>query len=122
MFPDFDQWLGTTWGFGDEGYSNIAFFAGASNIAIGTNPSYAFTDFFALHPKFAGKPSDVSVTLVSGSAQVQPSDTGDFENSDWVTGPGIPTGTLIQSVDSPTQRSEERRVGKECRSRWSPYH
>src|SRR3712207_9365811 len=22
----------------------------------------------------------------------------------------------------PTQRSEERRVGKECRSRWSPYH
>src|SRR3712207_9583874 len=23
---------------------------------------------------------------------------------------------------SPGQRSEERRVGKECRSRWSPYH
>src|SRR2546425_1567400 len=23
---------------------------------------------------------------------------------------------------SETQRSEERRVGKECRSRWSPYH
>ena len=22
----------------------------------------------------------------------------------------------------PTARSEERRVGKECRSRWSPYH
>ena len=22
----------------------------------------------------------------------------------------------------PTTRSEERRVGKECRSRWSPYH
>ena len=22
----------------------------------------------------------------------------------------------------PTKRSEERRVGKECRSRWSPYH
>ena len=22
----------------------------------------------------------------------------------------------------PTPRSEERRVGKECRSRWSPYH
>ena len=26
----------------------------------------------------------------------------------------IPVGTLV--------RSEERRVGKECRSRWSPYH
>ena len=23
---------------------------------------------------------------------------------------------------SPLARSEERRVGKECRSRWSPYH
>ena len=23
---------------------------------------------------------------------------------------------------SPKRRSEERRVGKECRSRWSPYH
>ena len=26
---------------------------------------------------------------------------------------------LIGSIES---RSEERRVGKECRSRWSPYH
>ena len=25
-------------------------------------------------------------------------------------------------VDSDLTRSEERRVGKECRSRWSPYH
>ena len=26
------------------------------------------------------------------------------------------------SASSPLTRSEERRVGKECRSRWSPYH
>src|SRR5206468_8939009 len=26
------------------------------------------------------------------------------------------------SVRNPMQRSEERRVGKECRSGWSPYH
>ena len=25
-------------------------------------------------------------------------------------------------VNLSKQRSEERRVGKECRSRWSPYH
>ena len=25
-------------------------------------------------------------------------------------------------MPSPNYRSEERRVGKECRSRWSPYH
>ena len=27
-----------------------------------------------------------------------------------------------QFVGSSSLRSEERRVGKECRSRWSPYH
>ena len=40
----------------------------------------------------------------------------------------IPHLDQIESPDSPKtkafliQRSEERRVGKECRSRWSPYH
>ena len=29
---------------------------------------------------------------------------------------------VIPSEVSQTERSEERRVGKECRSRWSPYH
>ena len=27
-----------------------------------------------------------------------------------------------EAVTLPHTRSEERRVGKECRSRWSPYH
>jgi len=27
-----------------------------------------------------------------------------------------------QSLEQSKPRSEERRVGKECRSRWSPYH
>ena len=35
-------------------------------------------------------------------------------------------GALVAAVymykNTYTQRSEERRVGKECRSRWSPYH
>ena len=30
--------------------------------------------------------------------------------------------TFIAGPYIPTWRSEERRVGKECRSRWSPYH
>ena len=29
---------------------------------------------------------------------------------------------LLKEESVPEQRSEERRVGKECRSRWSPYH
>ena len=41
---------------------------------------------------------------------------------------GIPRNKLVVitglsgSGKSSTTRSEERRVGKECRSRWSPYH
>ena len=30
--------------------------------------------------------------------------------------------TLVKEVYQNLARSEERRVGKECRSRWSPYH
>ena len=29
---------------------------------------------------------------------------------------------LIRAAGGDPKRSEERRVGKECRSRWSPYH
>ena len=28
----------------------------------------------------------------------------------------------LADMEDPEFRSEERRVGKECRSRWSPYH
>ena len=31
-------------------------------------------------------------------------------------------GVEAQTLANVYQRSEERRVGKECRSRWSPYH
>ena len=30
--------------------------------------------------------------------------------------------TAPQKAETEKWRSEERRVGKECRSRWSPYH
>src|SRR5258706_7006477 len=38
--------------------------------------------------------------------------------------PSFRTNTHVSGVTRLllTQRSEERRVGKECRSRWSPYH
>ena len=32
------------------------------------------------------------------------------------------TGAPWRDIPSELCRSEERRVGKECRSRWSPYH
>ena len=35
---------------------------------------------------------------------------------------GGPAFAPIDVTSTGTPRSEERRVGKECRSRWSPYH
>src|SRR3712207_4581386 len=40
-----------------------------------------------------------------------------FTNAPLTRDSNYTTGRIYQSV-----RSEERRVGKECRSRWSPYH
>ena len=37
-------------------------------------------------------------------------------------GAGAILGTVFGLVVYINSRSEERRVGKECRSRWSPYH
>ena len=31
-------------------------------------------------------------------------------------------GEAVMESEENLKRSEERRVGKECRSRWSPYH
>src|SRR2546429_6133457 len=47
---------------------------------------------------------------------------------DWLTGAGIKLpATVVMAGDAESAvrrntRSEERRVGEECRSRWSPYH
>ena len=45
-----------------------------------------------------------------------------LEDGDFVTvigGNGAGKSTMLNAIAG---RSEERRVGKECRSRWSPYH
>ena len=42
-----------------------------------------------------------------------------LEKGIYMTGPVILHNRDVQNTD---YRSEERRVGKECRSRWSPYH
>ena len=34
----------------------------------------------------------------------------------------IAKGLIVENGEYASTRSEERRVGKECRSRWSPYH
>src|SRR2546429_7740463 len=43
---------------------------------------------------------------------------GDFSPHD----SGLSSGAARAAMSLRPTRSEERRVGKECRSRWSPYH
>ena len=45
-------------------------------------------------------------------------DSGEVEVGKQIT---IPYKYIVNGVNG-DGRSEERRVGKECRSRWSPYH
>src|SRR2546426_4561110 len=49
------------------------------------------------------------------AAQIEPLD-------DVLIGLSVRGRDLYEPLAPALQRSEERRVGKECRSRWSPYH
>ena len=79
---------------------------------------------------------DVPVLIMTGYASVgNAAEAVRLRASDFVTKPFTPdemlaaVRKLIQKAaegkpgpESDWARSEERRVGKECRSRWSPYH
>ena len=43
-------------------------------------------------------------------------------NADLDPSDAAAVASLVGKVQIASGRSEERRVGKECRSRWSPYH
>src|SRR5260370_31459256 len=46
----------------------------------------------------------------------------DGTNWTWVSGSDLINQPGVFGTKGVASRSEERRVGKECRSRWSPYH
>ena len=52
--------------------------------------------------------------LIVGQKLIDPEDLEDPEEA--------VARVLLITLERPLARSEERRVGKECRSRWSPYH
>src|SRR3989442_2726675 len=49
-------------------------------------------------------------------------DAGSITNTATASGNGVTSNTATATVTAVQTRSEERRVGKERRSRWSPYH
>ena len=79
----------------------------------------------------------LTIATVSASPNVSATFTGGGGNSFSVNVTTAPPGACVLAVSGTvpstgltnvpfsgqvTARSEERRVGKECRSRWSPYH
>ena len=63
--------------------------------------------------------------IVTGdwSSDVCSSDLTKFSNSSFLSyTKAIPPVIPAPKLSPTSPRSEERRVGKECRSRWSPYH
>ena len=64
---------------------------------------------------------DASRRRVTDSADGEPISRG----RNFIVAIGIDSYTFwskLRNAVADAQRSEERRVGKECRSRWSPYH
>src|SRR3712207_9280045 len=91
---------------------------------------FPYTTLFRSPVAFSGDivSYQVGVTIPKGSIayNVQPAYTLD-SHDEYIPGSlqnivGVPLPPGAPSLVFPNQRSEERRVGKECRSRWSPYH
>ena len=91
----------------------------------------AVRDFRALFPQVTlnlhqGSPKQIAQLLLDGEADIGIATEALAQYDQLVT---LPCYRWTHSVVVPAghplldgSRSEERRVGKECRSRWSPYH
>src|SRR5256886_13588634 len=98
---------------GDEGWDYLAFEAGAHRLFVshGTRVLVVDTDKLAVAGEIADTPGVHGIALAPdlGRGYISAGRAG-----------------VIVVFDLKTlarlKRSEERRVGKECRSRWSPYH
>ena len=65
-------------------------------------------------------PTSVSYELLIGEAEAKDAIRKTEFRTDVIGSNTRLAGAGLEMIDLP--RSEERRVGKECRSRWSPYH
>src|SRR3989442_15622170 len=74
-------------------------------------------------PKFANtKEKAYIASMKSDLRNLVTAEEAYFADSIKYAGTTACTATAGSATYCETTRSEERRVGKECRSRWSPYH
>ena len=71
---------------------------------------------------FAGGLHDPDTQLTRFGARDYDAETGRWTAKDPILFDGGDSNLYGYVLQDPQLRSEERRVGKECRSRWSPYH
>ena len=74
------------------------------------------------HPALGALTPAVRVRLHQASGQRTLWSVKNGEAEPLPASAGAPQAEAIELPRSMLCRSEERRVGKECRSRWSPYH
>src|SRR2546421_12620962 len=77
-------------------------------------------------PRRGFRRETISLSTLSQS-RLHPTYPTNVNTMEWTTIQEEPRSAMYVKDHSPcerltTFRSEERRVGKECRSRWSPYH
>ena len=75
-------------------------------------------DLTNYHAIIAAKTEDGEPLIVAGA----PQESWLLEMVNWNYSSKSNSGDVDAPLMPPDERSEERRVGKECRSRWSPYH
>src|SRR5690242_4608391 len=83
-------------------WHSLPAYGAPSAVAIVLNRAYAI-------PFWPGR----STTITGVAAEVTVLGVGNLRAGLYTASP---------ATGAPNTRSEERRVGKECRSRWSPYH
>ena len=74
-------------------------------------PDMTVTKILSYVPATPGAPAPVEAGIVCS-----------WMDKDAVSGMSNVHSVLLPHEAALAKRSEERRVGKECRSRWSPYH
>jgi len=115
----------STTGFTDTGFNIIRASANANNVYVGRGDimTIQYTGNVGI-----GTTSPLALLDVAGAATIGGQLTFDAGNTIQTTAMntlvlgGSTTGNIVLNPGNAEARSEERRVGKECRSRWSPYH
>ena len=110
-----DEVVRHTWGDAEAGFVEDWIYVSSQRIhaiVFGMPPGGRFTHSESFRTIFA---ADELLYVLQGTLVLANPETGEIVRAE-------PGESVFFRRDTWHHRSEERRVGKECRSRWSPYH